>query len=209
MPGNKKLIYFGVGAAVLIAAALLYMKAAKKKEDSAPNLFDRLLSALFGIGGFLLHGLISPARPYPEMPPGNYQLMIRSNAHLNHIPPYILFRIGAIESGFDFNVNDGAAGEIGIFQITPGVRQDFNTATRAGLTPLDSDVELSADDLRDSGISVIVVAWLLGKHYSHYNSSVELTVKAYNAGRGNVDSQAAQNYYNRFTDMAEFFPEGF
>lgn len=123
---------------------------------------------------------------------------IRLQAFRYNIPSYIPLRIAWIESNFNVNAV-GRAGEVGIFQITPAVISDYNLANNTSYTP---------DDLMGNEIiSADIACWLLRQHLDFYNQDVEKAVKAYNTGRGGINSQAAESYWRKFCAAATLFPE--
>lgn len=93
------------------------------------------------------------------------------------IDPQIAVAVANRESGMNPNVRDGAAGEIGIFQIVPSTGGDI------GYTPT---------QLRDPLQNIQAGVAYLARMFSKYQNPAA-AVAAYNAGPGRVDSALA-NY---------------
>jgi len=114
-----------------------------------------------------------------------------------NVPGWVMYRIAFIESTFRTQVV-GAAGEIGMFQITAPLLNDFN-----GRTAHNYD----HDFLFEPNPASEVAAWAIGWHLEYFDGDLEKAVKAYNTGRGGINSRAARQYWDRFQDAGQYFPE--
>jgi len=150
---------------------------------------------------------------------------VRQIAAKYGIAPYVLFRIGMIETRLNRTPAIGAFGEIGTFQITNRFHpltahplfNDFELAVRAGnVRDIATDTVLNEQWLSDPINNAIVAAWKLGRDYSHFwyklSFRIEATVRAYNGGRGNAgeNDQDTQIYWNSFKSpsLRVMFPVG-
>lgn len=126
----------------------------------------------------------------------NYSYYIILAAQHNQVPIYMMERIAYIESRFDPTA-EGSHNEKGMFQVTPPVLADYNNAKGTNWT---------SNDLFDVWISSEVAGWLLSNNLIYYNGDVEKTVRAYNTGRGNINSSAGDRYWNLFVEAGNYFP---
>ncbi len=124
-----------------------------------------------------------------------YFIILQSLRH--GVPSWIMYRIAFIESTFRTQVV-GPVGEIGMFQITAPLLNDFNSANA---TNHDLDFMFEPNPASD------VAAWAIAWHLDHYNGNIENAVKAYNTGRGGIDLRAARVYWERFQTAGQYFPE--
>lgn len=141
-------------------------------------------------------------REFDEVTAGRFQLMeffINWAAGRYNVPRWILYRIAFIESAFDYTAR-GSTGDYGLFQVTNPVLIDFNA--------LNPHFEwYSIDQLLEPQANSDVAAWLVARLLRRFNRDIEKAVKAYNAGPGGINSNAAQQYYNRFQEAGDYFPE--
>lgn len=125
--------------------------------------------------------------------------IILNSIHYDDVPGWVMYRIGFIESGFRTNVT-GAAGEVGMFQITAPLLNDYNR--------INSDI-MELDQMFDPFFAAKVACWAIHWHRQYFQGNLEKAVRAYNTGRGGIESNAADRYWNLFQDAGEYFPEGF
>jgi soluble lytic murein transglycosylase-like protein len=100
------------------------------------------------------------------------------------VPPALALEVAQRESGMNPNVADGAAGEIGIFQIEP--------ATGA-------ELGYSVTDLRDPTKNIQAGVTYLGQMLARYGGDPAAGLAAYNAGPGTVDAAMATYGSNWFS----------
>lgn len=131
-----------------------------------------------------------------------------------NVPLWVMQRIAFVESTFEPSATRGQKYDsqgkpvrdysLGLFQITPAVLQDYNTLARP--TTL-----LTEADLLNPDSNSLVAAWHINRLFTVYSSSpdqIELTVRAYNAGTGAVNSEDATEYWRRFQAAGTYFTQG-
>jgi len=110
------------------------------------------------------------------------------------VPTYVLFRVALIESRFRPDAR-GASGELGMFQIMPA-----NISRYYGFSFwIESDV-------MSVGENSLIAAWILRSELDAFDGNIEKAVRAYNVGRSNVGSSAADRYWDLFVAAGEHFP---
>jgi hypothetical protein len=115
------------------------------------------------------------------------------------VPYWIMNRIALIETGFQFDKR-GATDDWGLVQITPPALADFNNQNP------NYDF-YTIEQMLEPLPCARVGTWLIKKHLTYYQGNVEKAVRAYNGGRGNINSNATFQYWRRFQDAGRFFPE--
>ncbi len=127
----------------------------------------------------------------------DYGPAISSAGAAFRIPEERIVAIIAKESSGDRNVKDGAAGEIGLMQVTPGALSDFNRINGASY---------NSDSLRNPSTNIMVGTGYLASLVSDFDGDLDLATQAYNAGPGNVSRGiTALSYLGRVKDYEQAF----
>lgn len=92
----------------------------------------------------------------------------------------------------------GAAGEVGLMQMTLGALTDFNGGTGKNYDLI---------DLRDPQKSIEAGTWYLGHLRDAFGGNIDLATQAYNAGIGRVrgDHSAGAAYLNKIKAFEKTF----
>lgn len=156
-----------------------------------------ILFVIIGVIIFLVQrtksqDLNSPTFILSALPSFWERLQIKAAAVITPITYDDLLTIAAIESNFDQSAI-GLSGEVSMFQITEPVLIDYFNATGQNFT--------SEDLISSVGSSARVASWLLSQHYEFYDGDLEFIIKAYNTGRGGVNSERAVAYWGRFQEV--------
>lgn len=118
----------------------------------------------------------------------SYQAMIALAARKYGVAPDVMISIAYNESSFNPHAS-GAVQDTGLFQVTPPVLTDYNRANKTNIT---------IAGLFEPSVNADVAAWKLSNDFRYFNGNLEKTIKAYNTGRGGINSAAARLYWERF-----------
>lgn len=128
----------------------------------------------------------------------NYGVLIAGNAARFGLDIYLIYAIICQESKGKNDLPKGKYGEIGLMQITPPARNQFNE-TFGG--------SIKENDLKEPATNILVGCGYLTYCFKYFKNNIknfELAVKAYNAGpigavKGNADSYylKVMNWYKK------------
>ncbi len=128
---------------------------------------------------------LNKARITEQFYPLNYQNLVDQAAKEYNLDKYLILAIIKEESSFDSEAVS-VAGACGLMQIMPKTAQwicDMNS------WPFEED------QIFEEQLNINMGSWYIAWLYEYYHQNIYLTLAAYNAGQGNINSWVEQGIW--------------
>jgi len=156
----------------------------------------KIVTLLFILMGLFL--LLNTTLVWKWMYPIRYQEQIKVTAERYNVSPHLILAIIRTESAFDAS-RVSKKGALGLMQIMPDTA--VWVSQQAG-------VKLGEQGLAEPMTNIEIGTWYLAYLLKIFKGDEVLTIAAYNAGQGKVNSWLAQNKWDGSRESIEDIPYG-